>query len=104
LVDELRSIVPVKTPSASIEPDPLKAVPPAPVVGSTAFWGFNRILQSSHVLANPPPVTVIVAPRTPDDGVNLVNDVKSVIDEAVTAVVSVEVFTVNVPVPLVILD
>jgi hypothetical protein len=104
LVDELRSTVPVNSPSALIEPDPLNVVPPAPVVGAVPFWGLKRILQSSQVLANPPPVTAISAARIPDDGVNLTNDVKSVMDAAVTAVVSVDVFTVNVPVPLVIED
>jgi hypothetical protein len=105
LVDELRVIVPVNSPSALIEPDPLNVVPPAPVVGAVPFWGLKRILQSSQVLANPPPVTAISAPRIPPVvGVNLTNDVKSVMDEAVTAVVSVDDFTVNVPVPLVIED
>ena len=101
LVPELKVIVPAKTPLASIVPDPLYATPPAPVVGATAFWGFKRILQSSQLAVNPPPVTVISAPRTPPvDGENLVNDVISVLMVAVAAVVSVEVFTVNVPVPL----
>lgn len=96
LVPEPRVIEPAKTPVESIVPDPLNATPPAPVVGATAFCGFNRILQSSQVAANPPPVTVNVAPRAAVEGVNFVNAVIAVIVEAVTAVVSAEVFTVNV--------
>ena len=99
LVPEDKVIVPAKTPLASIVPDPLYATPPAPVVGTTAFCGFKRILQSSQLAVNPPPVIVISAPRIPPVvGENLVNDVISVVMVAVAAVVSVEVFTVSVPV------
>ena len=57
----------------------------------------RRILQSAQVALKPPPVTVTVAPLAAVVGVNFVNAVISVNDE-VMAVVSVEDFTVNVPV------
>ena len=66
---ESRVIVPENTPLASTEPDPLKSVPPAPVVGAVTFWGFSLILQSVQLAVNPPPVTVTVAPRAAVDGV-----------------------------------
>jgi hypothetical protein len=77
-------------------PEPLKATPPAPVVGAAEFCGFKRILQSAQVAANPPPVTVNVAPRAAVEGENFVNAVIAVIVEAVIAVVSAEDFTVSV--------
>jgi hypothetical protein len=91
-------MVPSKTPVESMEPEPLKATPPAPVVGAAEFCGFKRILQSAQVAANPPPVTVNVAPRAAVVGENFENAVIAVIVEAVTAVVSpeAEVFTVSV--------
>jgi hypothetical protein len=102
LVPELRRIVPEKTPVESMVPDPLNATPPAPVVGAVvaevvSFCGFNRILQSSQLVLNPPPVTVTVAPRAAVVGVNLVNDVIA-LNVEVIAVVSTEDLTVNVPV------
>ena len=99
LVPALTRIVPAKTPSASIVPDPLYATPPAPVVGAVPACGLKRILQSSQLAVNPPPVISITAPRTPPVvGANLVNDVIAVWVFAATAVVSSEDFTVNVPV------
>jgi hypothetical protein len=99
LVPEPKTTVPAKTPVESMVPDPLNATPPAPVVGATAACGFNRILQSSQLVLNPPPVTVNVAPRAAVDGVNLLNDVIALNDDVI-AVVSTEDFTVNVPVVL----
>jgi hypothetical protein len=99
LVPEPRVIVPAKTPVESIVPDPLNATPPAPVVGATAACGFNRILQSSQLVLNPPPVTVNVAPRAAVVGVNLVN-FEIAVNADVIAVVSTEDLTVNVPVVL----
>jgi len=102
LVPELRRIVPVKTPSASIVPEPLNATPPAPVVGAVtvaSFCGFKRILQSAQVALKPPPVTVTVAPRAAVVGVNFENAVIAV-NVDVMAVPSKEDFTVNVPVVL----
>jgi hypothetical protein len=99
LVPEPRVIVPEKTPVESIVPDPLNATPPAPVVGGVVACGFNRILQSSQLVLNPPPVTVNVAPRAAVVGLNFVNAV--IADNVeVIAVVSVDDFTVNVPVVL----
>lgn len=105
LVPAPKRIEPVKTPSASIVPEPLSATPPAPVVGATEFCGLRRILQSAQVALKPPPVTVTVAPRAAVVGVNFVNRVISVIDDsiAVAAVRSVEEWTFNVPVPVVTL-
>ena len=104
LVPEDKVIVPAKTPLASIVPVPLYATPPAPVVGAVTavlFCGFKRILQSSQLAVNPPPVTAISAPRTPPVvGENLVNDVIAVWVAAATAVASLVVFTVTVPVPV----
>jgi hypothetical protein len=99
LVPELRRIVPAKTPSASIVPEPLNATPPAPVVGAVPACWLRRILQSPQVALKPPPVTVSVAPRAAVVGVNFENAVIAVNVE-VMAVVSVEDFTVNVPVVL----
>ena len=68
-VVESTVIVPANTPLASMEPDPLKSAPPAPVVGATEFCGFNRILQSVQLAVKPPPVTVTVEPRAAVVGV-----------------------------------
>jgi hypothetical protein len=74
LVLEEVTIVPVKTPFASIEPEPLLLV-----VGTTALCGFIRILQSAQLAVNPLPVTVIVAPRAAVEGVNVTDLVTAVI-------------------------
>ncbi len=99
LVPELRMIVPAKTPSESIVPEPLNATPPAPVVGAVPACGLRRTLQSAQVALKPPPVTVNVAPRAAVVGVNFENAVIAVNDD-VMAVGSSEDFTVNVPVVL----
>jgi len=99
LVEELKRIVPAKTPDESIVPDPLNATPPAPVVGAVPFCGLNRILQSSQLVLNPMPVTVTVAPRAAVVGVNF-EFFEIAVNDDVIAVVSAEDFTVNVPVVL----
>jgi hypothetical protein len=96
LVEELKRIVPAKTPDESIVPDPLNATPPAPVVGAVPFCGLNRILQSSQLVLNPVPVTVTVAPRAAVVGVNF-EFFEIAVNDDVIAVVSAEGFTLNVP-------
>jgi len=100
LVVELKRTVPEKAPVESIEPDPLNATPPVPVVGAVPLdCGLNRILQSVQLVLNPTPVTVTVAPRAAVEGLNFEVFVIAFNDD-VMAMVSSEDFTVNVPVVL----
>ena len=66
LVPESTTIVPEKTPLASMEPDPC-----APVVGAALSCGLSLMVQVVQLLWNPPPVTVTVVPLAAVDGEKL---------------------------------